>query len=186
MRRKRVAGSSDPFLKFCNLPLSGTRFFFCGRIHAASSCLQISAVRGANVTRAGTSGAACSEGPPQRTFRSLRLSSYARRFLTCSSTTCRLELSITPSTRRACLLSGRYTTTARAPTSKTKPCVSRCAAPPHPPRTTRAHHLHGSAKTSCARRQVYDYDATSRNDLIGFAEVPLRGVLLSGRISTGD
>ena len=33
--------------------------------------------------------------------------------------------------------------------------------------------------------QVYDYDATSRNDLIGFAEVPLRGVLLSGRISTG-
>lgn len=32
--------------------------------------------------------------------------------------------------------------------------------------------------------QVWDYDPDSRNDLIGFAEVPLRGVLVSGRIST--
>ena len=32
---------------------------------------------------------------------------------------------------------------------------------------------------------MWDYDPDSRNDLIGFAEVPLRGVLVSGRISTG-
>ena len=30
---------------------------------------------------------------------------------------------------------------------------------------------------------MWDYDTASRNDLIGFADVPLRGLIQSGRIS---
>ena len=39
------------------------------------------------------------------------------------------------------------------------------------------------ATHACAPRLGQDFDAGSRNDVIGFTEVPLRGVLQGGRLA---
>jgi len=47
------------------------------------------------------------------------------------------------------------------------------------------HGTRSDLENETLRIEVWDWDPASSNDLIGFAEVPLRGILVSGRISTG-
>ena len=46
------------------------------------------------------------------------------------------------------------------------------------------HGTRSDLENETLRIECWDWDPASRNDLMGFAEVPLRGVLLSGRITT--